>query len=129
MTEQWSAPATATSVSQLRNAIVGFARQAGMDREASDDLKLAVSEALTNAVLHAYRDGGSGDVAVLARRLAGRVEVLVEDRGVGLTPRPDSPGIGVGLPLIATLAVESSIVERAGGGTSVRMLFALERPL
>jgi serine/threonine-protein kinase RsbW/stage II sporulation protein AB (anti-sigma F factor) len=53
------------------------------------------------------------------------LEVVVEDEGGGTVPRGDSPGIGVGLPLIATLAAESSITGRAGGGTVVRMTFPL----
>jgi anti-sigma regulatory factor (Ser/Thr protein kinase) len=48
--------------------------------------------------------------------------VAVSDDGVGLTPRADSPGLGLGLPIIAALADRFEVQERAGG-TRVLMGF------
>ena len=94
-----------------------------------DDVALAVSEACTNAVVHAYRNE-AGQIAdpsfrVVAEQVGSDVQVTVSDTGVGLTPRVDSPGLGLGLPLIATLAKTVDIHAGAGGGgTVVSMLFA-----
>ncbi|MBI5104947.1 MAG: ATP-binding protein [Solirubrobacterales bacterium] len=124
MTERWSAPAAPASVGRLRNAVGTFARQAGLPSGLVGDVKLAVSEALTNAVVHGYRGGSPrGELVVRAALRARHLEVVVEDGGVGMAPRPDSPGMGVGMPLIASLAEESSVKRRAGGGTVVRMRF------
>jgi serine/threonine-protein kinase RsbW len=87
---------------------------------------LAVSEAVTNAVVHAYSDAAlPGDVEIFAQRhLDDGLEVVVSDYGHGLLPRPDSPGMGVGLPLLATLADHFEIERGDSGGTRVRMTFA-----
>jgi serine/threonine-protein kinase RsbW/stage II sporulation protein AB (anti-sigma F factor) len=64
---------------------------------------LAVSEAVTNAVVHAYVDAPEpGEIEVVARRTGDDcLEILVSDAGRGMLPRPDSPGVGLGLPLVA----------------------------
>jgi serine/threonine-protein kinase RsbW/stage II sporulation protein AB (anti-sigma F factor) len=54
-----------------------------------------------------------------------RLTVVVHDEGRGMLPRPDSPGLGLGLPLIATLA-ESLELGTDGGSTEVRMTFRLD---
>ena len=46
-----------------------------------------------------------------------------------MSPRPDSPGLGVGLPLIASLTEALELVNRADGGTEVRMSFPTADPL
>jgi anti-sigma regulatory factor (Ser/Thr protein kinase) len=88
---------------------------------------LAVTEAITNAVVHAYVDRAEpGDIEVIVQCLpddAG-IEVLVCDDGLGMVPRADSPGVGLGLPMVATLAERFEVEARAGGGTRVLMAFA-----
>jgi serine/threonine-protein kinase RsbW/stage II sporulation protein AB (anti-sigma F factor) len=54
--------------------------------------------------------------------------VVVRDHGRGMTPRADSPGLGVGLPLIASLAETLELTNGADGGTEVRMTFATSDP-
>jgi serine/threonine-protein kinase RsbW/stage II sporulation protein AB (anti-sigma F factor) len=87
---------------------------------------LAVSEAVTNAVVHAYVDAPEpGEIEVIAERVGEDcLEILVCDEGRGMLPRHDSPGVGLGLPLVATLAESFEVQARAGGGTQVRMAFA-----
>jgi serine/threonine-protein kinase RsbW/stage II sporulation protein AB (anti-sigma F factor) len=53
------------------------------------------------------------------------VTIVVVDRGRGITPRPDSPGLGLGLPLIATLADSLELGTGEAGETEVRMTFRL----
>jgi serine/threonine-protein kinase RsbW len=70
------------------------------------DVRLAVSEAVTNAVVHAYRERAEpGTVVVSVTVNDGEwIDVRVIDDGGGMAPRDDSPGPGLGLPLIHRLA-------------------------
>src|SRR5205823_1204097 len=88
-----------------------------------DAVELAVAEAVGNAVLHAFPEGSSGTVAVAARVEEGAFVVLVADDGIGMRPNPSSRGLGFGLPLIAQLSSGVEILERAGGGTELRIRF------
>ena len=53
--------------------------------------------------------------------------VVVADEGRGMLPRTDSPGLGLGLPLIAQMTQSLEVHDRQGGGTEIRMSFALRR--
>ena len=58
-----------------------------------EDIGLAVSEAATNAVLHAYLgDSRPGPLLLSARLMDDRVHVVIRDHGRGMTPRPGQPG-------------------------------------
>jgi serine/threonine-protein kinase RsbW/stage II sporulation protein AB (anti-sigma F factor) len=94
-----------------------------MDEQGVGDIRLAVSEAATNAVVHAYREAEG--TLVLRARVDGReLIVIVSDTGVGLAPRHDSPGLGLGMPLMASVTSSFSVVS-TGSGTEVRMRFSL----
>jgi anti-sigma regulatory factor (Ser/Thr protein kinase) len=112
-------------IAPIRHEVRGVAREHGaVDPDA---VALAVSEAITNAIVHAYVDVAKpGDIEVVVQRLPenGGLEILVSDEGRGMMPRPDSPGIGLGLPLVATLAERFEVQTRDGGGTRVLMGFA-----
>ena len=119
-------PAVAPSVAEARTAVSAFAEAAGATADALAAVSLAVSEAVTNAVLHAYLDHDQpGPVEVRARCEAEKVVVEVADEGRGMLPRTDSPGLGLGLPLIAQMTESLEVHDRAGGGTEIRMAFAL----
>ena len=87
---------------------------------------LALSEVVTNAVVHGYR-GGEGEVRVAAEHADDQLLLSVADRGHGMAPRPDSPGLGVGLPLVGRIASRVDITAEAGGGTLVSMSFSLHQ--
>lgn len=89
-----------------------------------DGLAVAVSEAITNAVVHAYVGLAPTDIDVRVELTADAVVVVVADRGRGMQPRADSPGIGLGLPLIASLSQRFDVAPRPGGGTSLTLWFA-----
>ena len=72
---------------------------------------------MTNAVLHAYIDREPGMVIVTAHAGPGELVVCVIDDGRGMQPRPDSPGLGMGLPMIGQLTTSVDIRERPSGGT------------
>jgi anti-sigma regulatory factor (Ser/Thr protein kinase) len=114
------------SVPEARRSVSEFASAAGADRHQVDAVRLAVSEAMTNAVLHAY-GAEPGNVYVTAAAVPGELWVLIADEGGGLEPRPNRPGLGLGLALIAQVSDELAIVPRAGGGLEVRMRFELVR--
>ncbi len=127
-TRSWTIPAEPREVGRLRSEVVSFAADHGVREPPIGDLKIALSEAMTNVVVHAYEQGHVGNVDVsVAVDVPGReVTVVVADHGQGMNPRADSPGMGLGLPLIGNLASELRIAPAPSGrGTEVRMLFEL----
>lgn len=118
--------ANAESVPRARDELTTFAAKAGADSERIEAVRLAVSEAVTNAVLHAYRSAG-GTVQVTAWFVPGELWVLVADDGDGLRVRRERRGLGLGLALIAQMADEFAILSRSAGGTELRMQFKLRR--
>jgi anti-sigma regulatory factor (Ser/Thr protein kinase) len=115
-------PATPGSVAEARSRVADFAAAAGATHTVVDAVRLATSEAMTNAVVHAYR-GEPGSIHVSATVVAGELWILISDDGYGLEPRAGRPGLGLGLGLISQLSDEFAIVSRASGGTEVRMRF------
>jgi serine/threonine-protein kinase RsbW/stage II sporulation protein AB (anti-sigma F factor) len=107
----------------MRREIAAFAARCGMSVDGIERVRLAVSEAATNAVVHAYRDA-DGDLRVRAAVEGAELIVVVCDTGVGLAPRPDSPGLGLGMPLMATVTSRFQIISRERG-TEVHMAFPL----
>ena len=117
-------PARAENVAVVRHAFGGFAEVLTVDEQTLADIKLAVTEACTNVVVHAYPDG-EGPLGIRAWVRGDRLTVVVHDEGRGMLPRPDSPGLGLGLPLIATLAESLELGTGADERTEVRMTFLL----
>jgi serine/threonine-protein kinase RsbW/stage II sporulation protein AB (anti-sigma F factor) len=120
-------PSNPPGVGAMRRELAAFAERAGMDDEGVGSVKLAVSEAATNAVVHAYRDSAEvGELRVRAFVDASELVVIVCDTGLGVAPRPDSPGLGLGMPLMATVTSRFRVVSE-GRGTEIHMAFALPR--
>jgi serine/threonine-protein kinase RsbW len=118
-------PARAENVAVVRHAVGGLGDVLELDEQTLSDIKLAVTEALTNVVVHAYPDG-EGPMGLRASIFDDRrLVIVVIDRGRGIVPRPDSPGLGLGLPLIATLAESLELGTGRGEQTEVRMTFDL----
>jgi serine/threonine-protein kinase RsbW len=114
-------PGTPLGVAAARGEVEAIARDCGLEGLALGAVKLAVNEAVTNAVVHAYSER-EGQVAVVVALTGEELIVTVTDSGGGLVPRADSPGLGVGLPLIAQLADRLDV--RSGDeGTQIRMSF------
>ena len=115
------------SVPSARRAITSLCDQLGIEGDVVDDVRLAVTEACTNCVLH----GQTKDVANALFALEAWFEneallVLVRDFGDGTVrgpPRVD--GLGAGRRLIEQLAEHAQFASRPAGGTSVAMRFAL----
>jgi anti-sigma regulatory factor (Ser/Thr protein kinase) len=113
------------NVAVVRHVFAGMGDALGMDAESLGRLRLALSEACTNVVVHAYEDGVLGALEVEAAVDDRLLHVVVRDRGIGLRPRPDSPGLGMGLPLIAAITDQVEIVGDKEQGNEVRMTFTL----
>ena len=119
----WRRPARAEQVSDLRRQVGEFVTASGLlSPSRVDDLKLALSEALTKALVHGYRGGGEGEL-VVSVSAEDRVEMTIEDEGVGMTPHPDSPGLRMGLALIAMLADSLDVRPLKPSGTELRVIF------
>src|SRR5687767_7789922 len=117
-------PAEPAAVSHVRRAVTARAVELGATEELSRDVALAVSEAATNVVVHAFVDQTPGLLRVVVEPLDGRLAISVVDNGSGLVPRSDSPGIGLGLPTIGQLTESFDIRDGPDGtGTEVRMVF------
>jgi len=125
-------PAAPVNVAMTRQVLAGLADDLAVDAAQCADMKIAVTEACTNVVVHAY-PGGHGPLETTMTVLPGSLVVSVRDRGtefkptLGLATKPETPGdpaLGFGLSLIAALSDEFAI--RAGAsGTEIQMLFAL----
>ena len=122
-----SLPATPDSVGRLRREVAEFARRNGASDRSLEAVNLAVSEALTNVVVHAYRgDAAPGPLLVVVTVRDRALLVTVADEGCGMAPREDSPGLGLGLGLIRRLADTLEITSRlARPGTVLRITFGL----
>jgi serine/threonine-protein kinase RsbW len=117
--------ARAENIAIIRHALGGLGEAYGVPEPKLSDIRLAVTEACANVVVHAYPDGQDGPMEVHASIGDAELMVRVRDWGRGIGPRSDSPGLGLGLSLIAALA---ETVQLAHGGeehTEVRMTFAL----
>ena len=121
-------PAKPEGVGVVRQALAGLADAMALDAAILADAKMAVTEACTNVVVHAYGEtDGELEVEMLADDYA--VTVIVRDRGTGIRPRAtrETQALGLGLPLIAALSDAFEVRGGPGIGTEVRMTFAYER--
>ena len=120
-----SLSASPENVAVVRHVLGGIADVLDIEPDRLADVRLAVSEACANAVVHAYPEGAPGLLDFELFAGAGTLEIVVRDHGSGMMPRADSPGFGVGLPLIASVTDGLELGNRDGGGTEVRMSFSL----
>jgi serine/threonine-protein kinase RsbW len=119
-------PAEAQMVPLARREVARVIVQLELSRERASDVLLALTEACSNAVVHAYRCE-PGSVRVSLTR-GDALVIDVEDHGGGIQPWNETRATGLGLPLIAAVADAVQLTTTAGGGTSVRMMFVLGHP-
>jgi anti-sigma regulatory factor (Ser/Thr protein kinase) len=121
----WTLPAVPSTVGQLRRRAAAFAAGVSASEEMTHAVALAVSETVTNAVVHAYVGREPGSVSVSCRADGERVIVEVIDEGAGIAAREDSPGVGHGLATVGALAQTLEIESTPDRpGTIVTMSFA-----
>lgn len=118
-------PAQAEGVGVVRQALAGMADALDFPGAILSDMKMAVSEACTNVVVHAY-EGEDGILEVAMTADTEGLTVIVRDHGRGIQPRSvpsEGPALGLGLPLIAALSDAFELRGTSGQGTEVRMTF------
>ena len=120
----WELPAEPATVGSIRAGVRDFARVHGLGAPQVADLALAVTEAVTNCVVHAFVGREPGTVRTAIQAGAGELVVTVVDDGRGMQPRADSPGLGLGLPTIASLTSSMDMHAPPGGGTALTMTFS-----
>jgi PAS domain S-box-containing protein len=120
---EWELPADPGTVGAIRTGVREFARERGGTDALLIDLALAVTEAVTNSVVHAFVDRVPGIVRTRIQAAPNELVVVVTDNGRGMQPRADSPGLGLGLPTIASLTTAMDMHAPPGGGTVVTMTF------
>jgi stage II sporulation protein AB (anti-sigma F factor) len=114
-------PGTPPGVGELRRAVAALARRCGLAGREVDAVRLAASEAASNAVLHAYRNR-TGTLRLQATVEDRELHLVIADQGDGLEPRTDSPGLGLGLPIMAQVSRRFEIVS-GPGGTEIHLVF------
>jgi serine/threonine-protein kinase RsbW len=125
-------PAKPEYITLGRLALTGIARlrPEPMRQEVLGDLKLALTEACTNSVRHAY-GGGEGTVEIVYELHDDKLVVEVVDEGEGFEPPAEPSAVlgedalsegGLGIAIIEALADEFEIRERAQGGSSLRFV-------
>jgi serine/threonine-protein kinase RsbW len=117
--------AHAEQVGLVRQIVGSLATSVGFSDQLINDVRLAVTEACTNVVRHAYQEA-PGQLEVAAWTADSSLTVSVADRGCGLQPRPSQSGGGLGLPLMAALTADLEIEGSGSGGTTVRLSFAAD---
>jgi anti-sigma regulatory factor (Ser/Thr protein kinase) len=121
-------PARPENVAVVRHVLGAFADSVHLPDELIEDLRLAVTEACTNVVRHAYPDGDPGAVEISIEPRDERVRIVVADTGRGIGTSSDTSGPGLGLPLIAAIADTIDLQSAPGGGCRVAMTFLRRAP-
>ena len=116
-------PAIPQSVGRIRHELLGALARHRLAPAHADDIGLLVSEAATNAVLHAYRHAPLGPLYVSAVLVGDALTISVCDCGSGMRGRTDSPGLGVGIALMTRLCDELDLSSEAAQGTCVHATF------
>jgi serine/threonine-protein kinase RsbW len=118
-----SLPARPENVAVVRHVLGAFADALHLPLDVVDDMRLAVTEACTNVVRHAYDAEEHGSLEIVIRPNGETLDVIVSDVGRGIGPSPDVAGPGLGLPLIAALVDSLEIQHAPSAGSRLAMSF------
>ena len=121
-----------------RVAVAAFAVKMDPTMEELSDIKTAVSEAVTNSVVHGY-DGKGGPVEIRAEIDETWLDIEIEDEGIGIdnveqameplyTSRPEENHAGMGFSFMEAFMNELEVTSVPGQGTKVRMRKQIKRP-
>lgn len=124
-------PAKSSNEAFARAAVGAFAVQLDITASELADIKTAVSEAVTNSVVHGYINN-IGTVTVVCRIIGSELEISVEDEGVGIediekamqplfTTDTDGERSGMGFTVMQTFTDDLTVSSKPGEGTTVVM--------
>ena len=124
-------PAKSCNESFVRATVAAFSVQLDLSVEDMADIKTAVTEAVTNSIVHGYANM-KGIVKIVSKIIDGVIEIEVSDFGVGIenigqamqplyTSRPDGERSGMGFTVMQTFMDELSVKSQPGEGTVVTM--------
>ncbi len=130
-------PSKSCNEAFARSAVACFAAQMDPTLEELGDIRTAVSEAVTNCIVHAYPEG-LGTISLRCRMLKDNVlDIVIKDKGVGIPDveqarRPayttgGSDRSGMGFTIMESFMTDLEITSRAGKGTTVHMRRKLQR--
>ena len=119
MTLQEQLPATVASVALARSTVRRFASDLEVD---VDGMVLAVSEAVANAVTHAYAEDDPGVVELQASASPYEVAIIVRDHGCGMGGAHATAGNGFGIEIIRRVA-QHVAVDDGPDGVALTMCF------
>ena len=130
-------PSKSCNEAFARSAVACFAAQLDPTLEELGDIRTAVSEAVTNCIVHAYPDG-YGIITLRCRILKDNVlDIVVKDKGVGIADleqarRPafttgGNDRSGMGFTIMESFMTDLEVTSEAGKGTSVHMRRKLQR--
>jgi serine/threonine-protein kinase RsbW len=123
-------PSGSAYVGVARLALASLARKAGLNEEAIDDLRIAVSEACTNAVLSNEQAGTDQPIGIDWREEDDHVIVEIHDRGAAFDPTSldlsDTQGmrLSMSIALLKSLVDECEFSPRDDGGMSTRLVLS-----
>lgn len=118
-------PAVAESVGRARHAVAALAQLDGACEEDLERVRLAVSEAVSNAIIHAYAFEADRAVNLTAAVIEGELTVVVADDGCGFGGARESKGLGLGIAVMTRLCDSLTVSTRSSGGTQLEMRFRL----
>mgnify|MGYP000971975586 CR=1 FL=1 len=130
-------PSKSQNEAFARIVVASFAAQADPTIDEISDIKTAVSEAVTNAVIHGY-ENADGTIVLTASLSGRRLEITVTDYGVGIndieqarmplyTSKPELERSGMGFTIMENFMDELSVTSEPGKGTTVVMVKILGR--
>ncbi len=124
-------PSVPENVSFARSCVGAFAAQLDCTLEEIEEIKLVVSEAVSNSIIHGYKNQPHGKVLVMATILDDRImEIMIEDQGIGIADIKQAmepsfssePGrMGLGFTFMKSFMDELEVVSQAGEGTNVKL--------
>jgi len=124
-------PSLSVNEGFARSVVGAFATQLDPTLEEIADIKTAVSEAVTNAIVHAYPDN-LGEIRIFASLENRSIHVVIQDTGVGISDieqarqpffstAKDESRSGMGFTVMETFMDEVSVISAPGMGTTVKM--------
>ncbi|MBC7343472.1 MAG: anti-sigma F factor [Clostridia bacterium] len=114
------------NIGLARIAVAAFAAQIDMTLDELEEIKVAISEAVTNAIVHGYQGQPDALVRIEATRYVDRLVFVVQDFGKGMPQTHgqdlDSGHLGLGFMFMKSFMDHVEVDSREGEGTTVRLI-------